>query len=566
MKRFAASFALLLSFLGSAVAGEQRIRDIDITVSLNRDGSADIREVWDVCVNSGTEWYLVRKNLGDIRISSFTVSDESGRVFKTLPDWDLDRSLSQKAYTCGINSVRDGCELCWGVGSYGDHVFDVSYTMSNVVKSLSDYDALHLQLVSPGLSAKPEHVRVTVKTPLCQLDTSNARIWGFGFVGEALFEGGRIVYESTERFRSESSVIALIRFDKGIFASTSIRDGSFGDILETALEGSSYNDDETSPGELLAMFATVVIALLSFVLVIRQVFKANGRIKDPKRLEAMYGVRDLGGINWNRSVPFSGDIFETSFIANHLKGGDNGENNFIGAFMLRMVQHSVLVPQRDSRNRTVMYINSGASTDYMSECEKSFFQCLTSAAGTDGILQANEFKRWSARYPERLESIVNSFRREALVRLRNDSMASTACTWRSPQFTLAGQESARNAVGFKKYLEEFTIIDERHPAEVALWNDYLVVASIFGMAEQVSKDMKSLYPEVYQQYVSQTVMADPIDIVIYNRVFSSNFNQAIAQHKAEMASKSARSGGFGGGTSFGGGGGFSGGGFGGGSR
>lgn len=106
MKRFAASFALLLSFLGSAVAGEQRIRDIDITVSLNRDGSADIREVWDVCVNSGTEWYLVRKNLGDIRISSFTVSDESGRVFKTLPDWDLDRSLSQKAYTCGIKIGR----------------------------------------------------------------------------------------------------------------------------------------------------------------------------------------------------------------------------------------------------------------------------------------------------------------------------------------------------------------------------------------------------------------------------------------------------------------------------
>ena len=57
----------LLAVLPS-YADEARVRDIDIEATVRDDGSIDIVEKWDVCVASGTEWYLVRNNLGDIVI------------------------------------------------------------------------------------------------------------------------------------------------------------------------------------------------------------------------------------------------------------------------------------------------------------------------------------------------------------------------------------------------------------------------------------------------------------------------------------------------------------------
>ena len=59
-------------------ADSAAINNIGIDVVLNRDGSADITEVWDVNVASGTEWYLTRNNLGDIDILNLAVRDERG--------------------------------------------------------------------------------------------------------------------------------------------------------------------------------------------------------------------------------------------------------------------------------------------------------------------------------------------------------------------------------------------------------------------------------------------------------------------------------------------------------
>lgn len=69
---------------------------VSILLQLNADGSANVTENWDVNVANGTEWYLVKSNLGDIEIKDFSVS-ENGRQFITEGDWDVDRSLEEKA-------------------------------------------------------------------------------------------------------------------------------------------------------------------------------------------------------------------------------------------------------------------------------------------------------------------------------------------------------------------------------------------------------------------------------------------------------------------------------------
>ena len=224
MRRWIALLAALVSTF--AVFGRQQsVRDVTIDVTLFSSGNALIHEKWDVDTGTEiTEWYLPRENLGDIEITDFSVFSD-GVPLSDAGEWDVDRSRSQKAGRFGIVHKYNGVELCWGIGEYGDHIFEPLYVMTRAVKTLHDYDMLHLQLVNDELSAPPQHVKVRIQLTdamEAQLDTTNCRAWGFGFYGTAAFEDGTVVYETSEPLGYYDSVIVLLRFDKGLFNSPSV--------------------------------------------------------------------------------------------------------------------------------------------------------------------------------------------------------------------------------------------------------------------------------------------------------------------------------------------------------
>ncbi|MBP5172735.1 MAG: DUF2207 domain-containing protein, partial [Bacteroidales bacterium] len=272
IRRILTSLCVLLACASLAYAGT--IRSININVSLDREGNAHFTEIWDINADEGTEWYLVKSNLRNMSVRDFSVS-ENGVRFTDDGEWNVKRSLKQKAGKYGIVHGKDGVELCWGLGSMGDHIFTVRYTITGAVQTLRDYDMLHMQFVSPGLSSRPEKVTVKISAEGVPLSADNCRIWGFGFTGNASLEDGQAVYRSLERFKYKSSVIALLRFDKGIFYSPNALDRDFDDVLEYALEGSSYDkktalgeeDDDDISGWVLLM-GTVFWFLFSILLVI----------------------------------------------------------------------------------------------------------------------------------------------------------------------------------------------------------------------------------------------------------------------------------------------------------
>ena len=95
------------------------IRDIDITLTLQPDGSALIRERWDVCAADGTEWYLVRGNLGDI----------------------------ENAVKCYARSTEMDPNYVYGVYSVGNTYFDEAIAIQEKMNALDledveGYDAL----------------------------------------------------------------------------------------------------------------------------------------------------------------------------------------------------------------------------------------------------------------------------------------------------------------------------------------------------------------------------------------------------------------------------------------
>ena len=110
------------------------------------------------------------------------------------------------------------------------------------------------------------------------------------------------------------------------------------------------------------------------------------------------------------------------------------------------------------------------------------------------------------------------------------------------------REEMEHIIGLKKFLEEMSSIDEKEVIEVKLWEEYLIFASILGIADKVQEQLGRLCPTFNEESQFDTMYT----IYLVNS-FSRN-----SMYASQQASRSS---GEGGSSSFGGGGGgFSGGG------
>ena len=555
MRRFLSALAVFVAsalLAGTSVFGRNVVRDVAISLNLQADGTANVTEVWTVDVTEGTEWYLVRENLGDIVVEGLSVSDETGHKYLVEPEWNSDRSRSEKARRCGIIHKRKGVEICWGIGDYGSRVYTASYRMTRAVKTLRDADMLHLQLLSPGISSKPQHVSVRISAP--GLTKENVRFWGFGFEGRSWFETpedadasrcGAVCMESTGRLRS---VIALLRFEKGLFNSPSVQNRGFEDVLAEALDGAHFEDEgDEDDGAFLGMFFSLIMTLAGAFTVVAGALTSKRRV---------LGCRP-SQVDWCRDVPYGGDLLAANYTLGRLGEIKKG-SSFASAMILRMIYRGALETGKAGENKVDIYFNDEKAVGLDPEA-RELYDMLKAASGSDLILQDKEFSRWSKRNYKRVNKWVTDTSERGSRALRGLGHIG------SYFYTDAGKAEARKLLGFKKFLSDFTLVRERGSREVALWQDYLVYASLFGIADQVAKELHDIDPKLFEETVAMDYNHTSW-LLWHNNQMATAITNAQVRAANAMGRTSGSFGGFGGGTSYGGGGGFSGGGFGGGAR
>lgn len=67
---------------------------------------------------------------------------------------------------------------------------------------------------------------------------------------------------------------------------------------------------------------------------------------------------------------------------------------------------------------------------------------------------------------------------------------------RTRTLTQKGANEQEKWKALKRYMENFSMLDEREVPELALWEKYLVYATVFGIADKVLKQLKVKYPEL----------------------------------------------------------------------
>lgn len=569
IKSFFLSLLVLCSVLAPARAENQRVHSLSIYVDLEKDGTAGVFERWDVSTGDRiTEWYLVRENLGDIVIDDFAVmADEV--MLSDDGEWDVNRSREQKAGKYGIVHKSNGVELCWGIGSYGDHVYEAYYKMHGAVKSLRDYDMLHLQLVSPGLSAPPEKVRVFIVSDLVQLDTTVARVWGFGYDGICIFEDGKVVIEGDGAFGTEDSVIALLRLQKGILEPTSVEDKDFQEVLDRAMEGADFGnyepgEDDEKDGLLgLGIITVIVIAWLRFKKWLKE------RKKKPAyKIKKILGVKEKD-IEWYRDIPFEGNLPAAKYVMGLFDESTQwNAAPLTSALILRMVyggylEVSRLLEKKDTEVRFTQ--KSPADLDNLS---RGLYDMLKKAAGDNQILEKNEFNNWARANHSTVYHWSDTARSQGESQLSAHGWSNGYAS----ALSTSGKQEALHLLGLKKFLQEFTLTKEREAFEAHLWKEYLVYGAVLGVAQIVAKQLKEIAPEYGNVDTALTMSLDFSNIVrtatsLHSLKSSPSYSSSSYSSRSShsYSSSSSRSG-YGGRSSHSGGGGHSSGGRGGGGR
>lgn len=551
----------LLTLLWTALAGfAQEVRSIEQTVVLRDDGSAQVTQVWDVTVVSGTEWYLPFENLGPLDITGLSVS-ENGMEFVSEGDrWDTDRTREQKRGRCGIVRKRGGVELCWGQGDYGDHVWTVRYTISGLVLRMEDgWNGLYFTFVNPGLSAPPKRVRLTIRNG-CEAGApwtaENTRVWGFRSEGEIHVEDGEIRASSLAPFGRNSAMTVLVRFDPELFSPAVSYDRTFEELQQLAFEGSDYGEEKMSLGEFLfvAFFFFVLAILLPGLLVW---FLVSYYLLGRKYKKRIFGESRIKG--WYRDIPVEGNI-PAAYYA--LSEGDRIpgtalSNRLIGAYFLRWVLGGRVGVLPDPGKDGHVNLSFGQEAAFDDPVENELYRMVRAASGDNLILEPGEFEKWSKKSFQRVSALPER------VKARGRGWFSERNLMERPGVcNEAGRQAARQVVEFRNYLEDFTLSRQRGTAELALWRDYLVFAALFGISDKVAKEFERLYPAEFAEF-TQSCGMDPL--ILY-RMMRTSENISAATMRNAAAEKAARSGGGGGGFSVGGGGHSFGGSFGGGSR
>lgn len=548
VKRGLFAVCVFLTLLCCSVSAKNNVTDIDISVMIKQDGSAHIIQNWAGSFDEGTECYIPI-NTDDIEISNLEVTDEKYK-YTYIGDWNIDADFDEKSAKCGINKTADGVELCFGITEYGEKHYSIGYNVSGFIKSYSDFDGTNFMFINPGMSTFPTNAKVTISLEnSAPLSFDNAAIWAFGYDGDVQFADGKVVARTASALEGSNSMIVMLQLNKGIVTPSVSSDRSFEDVKNTAFENSDYGYDDYEAG-LLEYIIGFAVLFGVLALIVWLIFIACRRKKEIKNF--------CKAAEYFRDVPNNGDIEMSHYLAQNFDVSSD-ESLIIGALLLSMINKGFLEPQIGEKvgmfGKITQTVSLKLNAEPHSIIEKRLYNILFAAAGDDGILQEKELEKYAYKNPKSVNSIIDDAKSNGEAAFAAAGGFVNKPGRRIRDLSEKGRCELAEVVGLKKYLEEFSLIAERSINETIVWQDYMVYATLFGIADKVMKQLEKVYPEKIPEFES------------YNRNVIVAYTYYHSMHSAaERAIQAQRTSGMGGSASIGGGGGFSGGGFGGGTR
>lgn len=538
------------------------ISKISMDIYVDNNGDAYITEVWNAYLSSGTEGYRYYGNLGNSEILDYTVSDQTKTYtsYNSSGSWNVNASFDDKAYKYGIYDAGDHKELCFGISNYGSNIYTLKYKITGFVATTEDSDIIYWELIPSNLDV--DNVYIKIHSDFNYEDTLD--VWGYGNYGGYAYVYDGYIEISNDSLSSNEYVVALVKFEKGTFNTTNEISGNFDKYYEMAENGATHYENKTSIFATIMGIIVSLFSMLFWVIIIVIICKSSasqGNKSGTMTLDyGEQGKKLPKNVNLFRELPCGKDIFRAYWVANNYNLVKK-KTDFLGAILLKWIkQEKIKIENKNvgkifKKEDTTIVFTEGATLD--TEVEDKLYQFMYTAS-KDGILESKEFEKWCKNnyskifkwFDEVLDYENNKLIEEGkLIEKEKTTLKIFKSTYYSVDPAMYGE--AINMKGLKEFFKEFENMKDKEAIEVNLWEEYLMYAQIFGVADKVAKQFKELYPDV--------ITDDTYSSMVFVHDISHTAMVSASTAKSRAESYSSGGGGFssggGGGGSFGGGGG-----------
>ncbi|OKL46882.1 hypothetical protein BSR28_05505 [Boudabousia liubingyangii] len=495
--------------------------DVDITVEITADGSAHFTERRTHIGDEHTEFY---KNIGRLhekmKIEDFWV-EEGGVRYQEQPEWNIKATRGEKAGKFGKVNYRNGSvDLAWGLGDPGKHTYVLHYTVTNFVLNLKDSQAISWKFINDKLSPSPQGYQLTIKSPRFT-PTNVSRIHVFGNHPDVDYVNSQIFVRSEDALYQSSYLVLLGKIPANTFSTATNLDVTFDELEKLNFEKRDVNF-QGKPRWYQQFFAFIGEYWLYFVGAAGVLFvgyslvsnTGNGKMFISKsahklRLEP---IKDEGTLisKSARKKHVSSRVpeldlpllWELTEIADDEKFNALVRENFVSFYLMKwtLAKTVFVVPPGLENN-----LGSDLALRFdpkkisgMTKAEAKVYGYLIDAAGENKILEKSELKKFVKNHKKRWGYIIKDTEKEGRNRTQDRNLSSKISVSGLHEklriLSSAGAKEYANLVGFKNYLESFTLVDEREISEVGLWKTYLTYATAFGCADRVLEQLRPLVP------------------------------------------------------------------------
>lgn len=607
---------ILLISNSSQASGGLRLRNLNYDVTLNSDGSADVIETWNIRITDTNTLFKTfevdtskYKEITNVKVQEVK---SSGNVdFKEINQYKY--HVDKNCYYALMHSGK--FEIAWGAHAENTtRTYKISYTIVDAVKSYNDCSEFYWKFIGTESEIPADYIKGTIKLPLSVQNGEDLKVWAHGPLNGNIEKiSNNTVKFEVQNFSKNTMLEARVVTPTNIFRSNLNK--SYTNKLDSILKQEQTWADEANAKRarieqqnrlkriiIIAIFIiTNIIGIGLAILVISKIIKYN------KELKQNPVVKPEQEYDYFRDIP---DENETPAGAGYLyyfksTGLQHNISKIVSATMLDLCMKKYIefetIPDKKNQIKVIL---KKEETQNLTEDESIVYGILKNVAKQkDNSFTMKEFEKYANAHSSSILSSFNKIENAAKKKQEQEgnyskelvnksikwsikgvgyvflSITSIIFMWaliipsiiatvycfiissRNNRLTQKGINEKAKWVGLKKYMEDFSMIDDKTVPELVLWEKYLVYATAFGIADKVLKQLKVVYPQVtdidYMNSHGYTYM-----YLMYSHNFSNSFISSLnsslttSYHSAtNYSSGSGGGGGFSSGGGFGGGGG-----------
>lgn len=609
-------FSLLIG--NQVKAGSIKLNKLDFEIQLNEDGSMDVVENWNAKITDTNtmfkDFYLDSSKFKKItNVEVYRVS--SGNKQKLT---QIDKEMYHVTKNCyyGLPISGNKFEIAWGVSVNGTETrnYQVKYKVVDVIKTYADCSELYWQLVGTDNEIPVTKLTGTIKLPKAVAEKNNIRGWAHGPYNGNITVSEDKVYLDVDYLDTGVMVEARIavledlfsknkRVDKSKFSEILAEEQSWADQANREREKYIKDIERSKRIEKIIAVAYIIATIALTIFLIYNLIKNGIKARQTEK-------RKMPKLDYFRDIPNKEASAGDAAYLYYFKNGSFSRNisKILSATLLQLALKKYISFSEDNEeSKPKIRVNILDVTDNretLTNDEKLIYELLNKVS-KKRTFTMKEFEEYAGKHCESFMEKMKKLEIEVekhQVKMKNYSKENEKIVSKHsnkgiiymvfgivgigimpipaillilnsiPQFIMAkrnrnltdkGLEEKAKWVGLKKYMEDFSLLNEKEVPDLKLWEKYLVFATAFGIADKVLKQLKIKYPELQDMDGYDYAYMNMLYHSSLNNSFLSTLNTSVNKaYMGGMISQAASSGYDGGNFSSGGGfgGGFSGGG------